>query len=357
SLEMIVGILGILKAGGAYVPIDSGYPQARISYMLKDSGIHNLITQETLLVQLPIGENEKETENNPNGQNPTDQNLDDKNRITSFCLDTKESKALLQGYPTENIDTQQLGLNSECLAYVIYTSGSTGQPKGVCVPHRAVNRLVINNEYIDIKCDDRIAHLSNISFDAATFEIWGALNNGATLFLFTRDDVLSPGVFAKNIMDKQITISFLTTALFNQLADASPNVFEKMECLLFGGEVCDPVRVRKVLAQGAPKKLLHVYGPTENTTFTSWFEVKEIKDKQVSVPIGRPLSNSSFYVLDSQLNPVPIGVPGELLIGGAGLAHGYLNRPELTLEKFIKNPFSDNPVSDDPFSYNQGSRL
>src|SRR4030095_10740105 len=229
------------------------------------------------------------------------------------------------------------------LAYVIYTSGSTGKPKGVAVPHLAVNRLVINTDYVQLTSNDVMAQASSFSFDASTFEIWGALLHGACLIIIPKEIMLSPQALAAEIERHGITVLFLTTALFNQLVDSIPAAFRNLNYFLFGGEAVDPRRVRQLLRNGPPKKLLHVYGPTETTTFATWYPVTWVAEDAVTVPIGRPVANTQIYLLDSLLQPVPIGVTGETYIGGAGVARGYLNHPELTAEKFIVDPFNPEP--------------
>ncbi|MCC5645816.1 amino acid adenylation domain-containing protein [Nostoc sp. CHAB 5824] len=309
SLEMIVGILGILKAGGAYVPLDPTYPKERLSFMLSDSQVQVVLTQEKFVEELTT------------------------NGAKLICLDTDwESINHHQENPTSNA-------TAENLAYVIYTSGSTGKPKGVAVPHRAVNRLVCNTNYVKFVPSERVAQASNTSFDAATFEIWGALLHGARLVVIPHNVVLSPQHFAAYIREQRISVLFLTTALFNQLASVVPQAFKDLRHLLFGGEAVDSKSVKAVLSNGAPQRLLHVYGPTESTTFACWCLVEDIPEGATNVPIGRPISNTQIYILDSKLQPVPIGTLGELYIGGDGLARGYLNRPELTKEKFITHPF------------------
>ncbi len=221
----------------------------------------------------------------------------------------------------------------------MHTSGSTGQPKGIGVPHRAIVRLVLNTDYVQLTPDDRVAQISNPSFDAATFEIWGALLNGGRLVLLHQDVVLSPVEFGTEVRQRGITAMFLTTALFNLLAGVDPSVFETVHHLLFGGEVPDPSRVRQVVTQGAHQRLLHVYGPTEVTTFATWLEVREVPESAQTVPIGRPIANTTAYVLDQNMMPVAIGLPGELYLGGPGLARGYFDRPSLTAERFVPDPF------------------
>src|ERR687886_303732 len=328
SVEMIVGLLGILKAGGAYVPLDPSYPSERLGFMLEDSQVSVLLTREKLVEQLPdviASAHQNCTIQNPTSkiQNP---------RVV--CLD-KDWENIAQESP----ENPTSSVASDNLAYVIYTSGSTGKPKGVAVPHKAVNRLVFNTNYINLDSSDKIAQASNTSFDAATFEIWGALLHGAQLVGISRDVTLSPHDFALQLCQEGITVLFLTTALFQQIARDVPHAFESLRYLLFGGEAVDPRWVKKVLKKSPSKQLLHVYGPTECTTFSSFYWVQDVPETATSIPIGRPLTNTQIYLLDGQLQPVPIGIPGELYIGGDGLARGYLNASELTAERFIPNPF------------------
>ncbi|MFN6464051.1 MAG: non-ribosomal peptide synthetase [Nostoc sp. DedVER02] len=311
SLEMVVGLLGILKAGGAYVPLDPEYPAERLSFMLKDTQVKVLLTQEKLVESLP------------------------QHQACIVCLDT-DWHSISQA----NQDNLNSTVSAENLSYVIYTSGSTGTPKGVAVNHQAVNRLVLNTNYIQLTADECVAQAANIAFDAATFEIWGALLSGAKLVIITKSVLLIPEEFAVNIRDRQISVLFLTTALFNQLASVVPQAFSSLRYLLFGGEAVDPKWVQEVLDKGAPQHLLHVYGPTENTTFSSWYLVEDLATTATTIPIGRAIANTQIYILDQNLQPVPVGVPGEIYLGGAGLAQGYFNRPELTKEKFIPNPFT-----------------
>jgi amino acid adenylation domain-containing protein/non-ribosomal peptide synthase protein (TIGR01720 family) len=314
SLNMIVGFLGILKAGGAYVPLDPSYPQERLAFMLKDAQVSVLLTQQQLVEKLP------------------------EHQASLVCLDSEWETIARQS--KEKLVSK---VTPEHLAYVIYTSGSTGKPKGVCISHRAVNRLVLNTNYVKLEPSDRIAQASNCSFDAATFEIWGALVHGDQLVGVTKDVALSPKDFATLLQEQGISVLFLTTALFNQLAKEVPSAFNSVRHLLFGGEAADPRVVKMLLENSPPQQLLHVYGPTESTTFASWHLVKEVPQGVTTIPIGRPLSNTQIYLLDNQMHPVPVGVPGELYIGGDGVARGYLNRPELTAERFIVNPFSNEP--------------
>jgi len=310
SIEMVIGLLGILKAGGAYLPLDPSYPAERLSYMLEDAHVEVLLTQQSLVSRLPA------------------------HGGSQVLLDSEGSS--IWGYQSEALPPRSAAEN---LAYVIYTSGSTGKPKGVSVVHRNVVRLVKETDYVRVSSEDRILQLSSSTFDAATFEIWGALLNGGLLVLPGRERVLSPREIEAALKKGQIQSVFLTTALFNHLAQEVPGVFSGIREVLFGGEAVDASVVRHVLQEGAPERLLHVYGPTECTTFSTWHWVRQLDEQSSTVPIGQPLANGSSYVLDEQQELVPVGVAGELYLGGAGVSRGYLNRAALTAERFVPDPF------------------
>jgi amino acid adenylation domain-containing protein len=311
SIEMITGMLGILKAGGAYVPLDPEYPAQRLSYMIEDAGVRVLLSQARLAQTLLA------------------------HGATVLYLDADG-----ESIGAEARDDLEYTATAENPAYVIYTSGSTGTPKGVVITHSAVARTVCNTNYIKLETHDRVAQASNSSFDAATFEIWGALLHGATLVIIPKEVLISPRHLAMQIRELEISIMFLPTALFNQVAGEVPGAFGSLRYLLFGGEAVDPRSVREVLKADPPQRLLHMYGPTESTTYALWHRVENLSAEASTVAIGRPLSNTQVYLLDEYQQPVPVGVAGELYIGGDGLARGYLNSSSLTAERFIPNPFS-----------------
>ncbi len=311
SAEMVIGILGILKAGGTYAPLDPAYPKERLAFMLEDTRAPVVLVQRRLIEHLPEHQ-------------ACVVRIDD-----DWELIAQESEA-----------NPAPGVMAEQLAYVMYTSGSTGKPKGIGITHRAINRLVFNTNYIEITPDDRMTLASNSAFDAATFELWGALLNGARLVGINREVALSPRDLAAEICAQGVSVMFLTTALFNQMAREVPAAFGSVGNLLFGGEAVDLHSVKEVLKHSSPARLLHVYGPTESTTFATWYQAQSLPEDAATAPIGCPLANTQVYLLDRNLQPAPVGVVAELLIGGDGLARGYLNRPELTAEKFIPNPFS-----------------
>ncbi|PHM59051.1 non-ribosomal peptide synthetase [Xenorhabdus sp. KK7.4] len=327
SPELIVGLLAILKAGGAYVPLDPHYPAERLGYMLEDARPVALLTQLAWYDKLDTF-------------------------VPVVLLDNllSEQEAPLAGYPTHNPDIQTSGLTSHHLAYIIYTSGSTGQPKGVMIEHRNVIRLLINNNVADITPDDCVAHCANISFDAAAWEVWSTLVHGARLLLIPENTLLQPAYFGQCLSSAGITTLFLTTALFNQYAGLLAPALPGLRYVLFGGEQADSRSAIQLWAEHSPQHLLHMYGPTEVTTFATAYKIPFIErfhteqiEKEIKIPIGGPIANTQIYILDSGKQPVPLGVTGEIYIAGEGLARGYLNRPQLTAERFLVNPFSSEP--------------
>lgn len=307
SVEMIVGLLAILKAGGTYLPLDASYPQERLAFMIKQAGARIILTQKHLRELLPASD-------------ATIITLDDNADVAS---ESDQNPANTSG--------------PENLAYVIYTSGSTGEPKGACITHRNVVRLVKETNYARLESDEIFLQFAPITFDAATFEIWGALLNGAQLV------VPAPGMesldnLGENIQRYGITTLWLTAGLFHQMVDHELKHLAGVRQLIAGGDVLSVAHVETMSRMLPGCRVINGYGPTENTTFTCCGTVNA-GSLERSVPIGKPISNTQVYVLSRDMQPVPVGVAGELFIAGDGLARGYLNDPSTTAERFVPNPF------------------
>ena len=320
GVGMVVGLLGILKAGGAYVPLDSGYPSQRLKQILADAHPAILLSDSTGLGAVGW------------------------DILSELLVVDLEMSGQWDGLPPVwakqpdvNPDVQG-GLSSDDLAYVMYTSGSTGTPKGVMVPHRGISRLVLGSKYIRFSAEEVFLQLAPVAFDAATFEIWGALLNGARLALVAGHQV-SPEQVGEAIRKYGVTTLWLTASLFHFITAEHLDQLAPLRQLLAGGDVLSVGHVRKVL-EGLPHlQLVNGYGPTENTTFTCCHSITGDSLERGSVPIGRPISNTKVYILDHHLQPVPLGAVGELYVGGAGVACGYLKRPDLTAERFLEDPF------------------
>jgi len=310
SLEMIVAILGILKAGCTYLPIDINYPDERIEFMLKDSSCRFALTSKTLSTSI------------------------DK-LLETICLDLSDFDDNFGKVDTNVIAPKQ----KENSAYIMYTSGSTGNPKGVIVTHQNIVRLVKNTNFIKFEKKERILQTGSIVFDACTFEIWGALLNGFELYIIKKQDLLDPYLLKQYLINNKITILWLTAPLFNQLCEDNPDMFKTVRVLLTGGDVLSPKHINLVKKVCPNLTIINGYGPTENTTFSTCFTINDTYED--AIPIGFPIANSTCYVVSSNLNLLPVNVPGELLVGGDGVGKGYLNNPEYTKEKFIKNPFGE----------------
>ena len=311
SLEMIVGLLGILKAGGAYLPIEPTYPEERINFMLEDSQISVILTQKKLIKNLSL------------------QGFD------TLCLDM-DWKTIAQ----ENIENPVSGVTAENLIYVIYTSGSTGKPKGAMNIHRAlVNRLLWMQDAYQLTGDDRILQKTPFSFDVSGWEFFWPLLTGARLIM-AKPEGHKDRTYLVEIINKQhiTTLHFVPSML--QLFLEEPEV-ERCTCLkriICSGEAL-PFDLQERFFAKLNAELHNLYGPTEVAIDVTFWKCQRKSNRRI-IPIGRPIANTQIYILDQALHPVPIGVPGELHIGGIGLARGYLNRPELTTEKFIPDPFS-----------------
>ncbi|MCP4218505.1 MAG: amino acid adenylation domain-containing protein, partial [bacterium] len=326
SVEMIIGLLGILKAGGAYLPIDPEYPEDRINYMMADS--HTKI--------MLVGGKEVNESNEPPTGNPGE--LDEegwsKKGIEVIDLNALSTANRQEKEPADVYVRPSARQSASSLAYIIYTSGTTGRPKAVMVEHWNVVRLVINTDYIDFKRYDSLLQTGTLSFDASTFEIWGALENGLTLYIVKKDDILSAGKFKELVSRYGIDIMLMTTALFQHYVQEAVEIFKSIRHILFGGEVVSPIHVNRFREECPGVRVTHCYGPTENTTLSTCLAVE--RDYFDKTPIGVPIANSTAYIVDKHGRLCPIGVSGELLVGGDGLARGYLNHPELTAERFIK---------------------
>ncbi|BDC57404.1 surfactin synthase subunit 3 [Bacillus altitudinis] len=310
--ELIVSLLAVLKAGATYVPIDPDYPESRIQYMLKDSGATHLLTHSSFISQT---------------------------RSLAFdgtYLFADDQEILLMS--SENLPLEA-GLNDT--AYIMYTSGTTGQPKGIMTTHSNIARVVKNTNYLTILETDTLLSLSNSVFDGFTFDVYGALLNGAKLVLPQKETILDMGKLTELIKGEHISVMFVPTALFHLLVDEGTDWMRGVRKVLFGGERASVQHVRKAFDVMGKGRLLNVYGPTESTVFATYYPIDEaIPLEAHSIPIGKPLNQTGAYILSEHRQLQPIGLVGELCLSGKGLAKGYLNRPDLTKQVFIPHPFA-----------------
>ena len=310
SVEMIVGLLGILKAGGVYVPLDAEFPETRVNFIVQETGISVLLTQGSR-----------------------------RGSITSAALHviSLDTDRTILAEPPQNLSDAS---SPDDLVYITYTSGTSGKPKGIEITHRGVARLLFGNDYVKLDTSEIFLQLAPLSFDASTFEIWAPLLHGACCVVFSQKIPL-PLDLRDTIRKRHVTTLWLTSSLFNTLIDEAPETLLGVRQLLIGGEALSAAHVRLAYKHLPGVEIINGYGPTESTTFACCYRIpRDFDETAVSVPIGRPIGNTQVYILDRDLNPAPVGVFGELYIGGDGLARGYLNRPELTAEKFIAHPFA-----------------
>ena len=307
SIGLVIAPLAVLKCGAAYVPLDETAPPQRRAFMIEDCEARVVVTAAGAVAPEAAG-------------------------VTRVDLDS----TTLTGAERRDWDPS---VDAEAMAYVMYTSGSAGQPKGVMAPHRAIVRLALNNGYLDFQPTDRVALASNPAFDASTMEVWATLINGGCVVVIDHATLIDPQRFGRRLDEHSVSVLWLTAGVFHQYADALAGSFGRLRALITGGDVVDPHIAARALERSPPRRLLNGYGPTETTTFAATHHIREIAPSATRIPIGRPISNTRIYILDRYREPVPVGAAGEIHIGGSGVALGYLNRPELTAERFIASPF------------------
>lgn len=312
SLEMVVALLAVLKAGGAYVPLDPEHPAERLRLIIEETAVPAVLVSATMTRRMRASTAA---------------------RLIPLDLDHPAVARQPRTAPRS-------GATPQSLAYVMYTSGSTGTPKGVMVEHRNVVRLVRPATYARLAPDEVLLQLAPLSFDASTFEVWGALLNGARLAV-AAPGPLSPAELGALIKRCGVTTLWLTAGLFNQFIDAAPQHLSGVRQLLTGGEALSPAHCARALDLLPLTRLINGYGPTETTTFACCHTIEPGSRLQPSVPIGRPAGQARVYVLDGHRQPVPVGAAGELYIGGPGVARGYLKRPGLTAERFVPDELGE----------------
>ncbi|MFY2507347.1 non-ribosomal peptide synthetase [Vibrio pectenicida] len=319
GIDLITTLLAIIKLNGVYVPIDSNYPAERQDHTLQDTQVQYLLTQHNLSVAVSSSE------------------------CTRIDIDSEPLQSMLVKESSTNPERPQCN-TKDLSAYVMYTSGSTGMPKGVEVTQQGVIRLVKNNSALPLTQDTVMLQCASVTFDAATLEIWGPLLNGGTLVVYP-ETLVDATQLGKVIDNYQVNMLWLTSGLFDQFVAINEHSLPSLKYLLTGGDVVNPYSVSRFYQQQADVTVINGYGPTENTTFTTCYPIPRELDVTQPIPIGKPISNTTVYVLDRNQKPVPIGAIGELYTGGEGVAKGYLNQKDLTSERFISNPYAINVES------------
>lgn len=312
SVEMIVALIGVLKAGGAYLPLDPDYPAELLGFMLRDCGVRIVVTAGESAARLP-GDG-----------------------VTLVPVDAPESASA-------SCDNPSLPVQPNNLAYVIYTSGSTGNPKGVEIEHRSVVRLLFGTDFFDLDGTTAMLQLAPFTFDISTLEIWGALLHGGKCVLYP-GKMPSVKELGELLRTHRVTAATLTASLFNLTIDDDPQAIATLQQLIVGGEALSVSHIRRAMELLPDVELIDAYGPTEATVLATCHKIRHLPSPSAtSIPIGSPIANTECYILDENLQPVPVGIKGELHVGGVGLARGYRNRPDMTKERFIRNPFNDDP--------------
>ncbi|MFI5916481.1 amino acid adenylation domain-containing protein [Dactylosporangium sp. NPDC051541] len=309
SLEAPAAMLAVLKAGAVYVPLDRSDPIGRLRALADELSIRRMLWLPGAVGML--------------------------DRIPGLEVAEFRDGADVAWSPVRR--------GGGDIAYVMFTSGSTGPPKAVAVPHRAVARLVLNTDYVELGAQDRVSNTGHLAFDASVFEVWGALLNGARVVVIDAESLVDP-VRLHTLFDSAgVTVAFLSAGVFHHCARSRPAMFRGLRCLITGGDVLNPELIRRVLTEGPPERLLAAYGPTENTAFSTTYRVEAVPPGLGSIPIGRPIANSTCRIVTAEGGPAPMGEPGELWVGGDGVAAGYLNSPDLTAQRFVADPDGRRP--------------
>jgi amino acid adenylation domain-containing protein len=310
SISLVIAELAVIKAGAVYVPLDPELPEERQRQILGNCNAHWLLVWgHDVRVNYLQG---------------------------ISIVDISDPEIRAETSPCN----LKIKTHSDAPIYVMYTSGSTGQSKGVVASHQGVSRLIFNNGFADFRPEDRTLFVSNPAFDASTLEVWAPLLTGGCCVIVSQQMLFEPKRFVAALRDHAVNMMFLTVGLFHQYHEELAEVLPQMRYVMTGGDVLDPRIMKKVLVNSPPQHLLSAYGPTETTTFATTYEITADHPERSSIPLGRPIGNTQIYILDKRLRPVPMGVTGELYIGGPGVALGYLNQVSLTEERFLKDPFS-----------------